>query len=170
MKEQKAMIPWMFLMLTMVGVLSGCAIPAYIQYRVERAAATLPQPESVELLAQTIKNNSGSDCITFSYYWIYAPRAPLEEILARYRSSLLKAGWKELLIDKSTLPPKFQEMQLGVFQNRDYLLHIDRVNARDAVLFSGLYTQKSYLESKFREFGPLLMLSLSLSGPCSEAR
>lgn len=164
---QKAKIFWIPIMLT--STFLGCVIPAYIQHRVERAAATLPKPENVELLAQTIKNNSGSDCITFTYYWIYGAKVSVEEVFARYRDTLLGAGWEEVPVDMNKIAPRFREIQLGFFQKGEYHLIVDRVNAQDAVLFSGLYDQKLYLESKFEEYGPLLMLSLSLSGPCPEA-
>lgn len=168
MKGQGA--KWLLIPLTLISVAFGCTIPAYIRYRLERMATDLPQPEGVELLAQTIGNRSGSDCIAFSYYWIYGPKMPLEEIFNNYRDALLKNGWKELQIDKSTLPPKFQETQLGTFQREDYLLIIDRVEAQDAILFSGLHNQKSYLESKSMEYDYLLMITLSLSERCPEAQ
>lgn len=168
MKGQQA--EWLLILLALLSVALGCTIPAYIRYRLEKMAADLPQPEGVELLAQTIRDRSGSDCIAFSYYWIYGPKMPLEEIFNSYRDALLKNGWKELQIDKSMLPPKFQKMQLGVFQREDYLLIIDRVEAQDAILFSGLHNHKSYLDSKSMEYGYLLMITLSMSERCPEAQ
>lgn len=165
---QKAKRICLSLMLT--GVFWGCVTPAHIQRRVEAKAATLPQPEGVELLAETTRDRSGSDCITIVRYRIYASQVPVEEVFARYRDTLLKAGWEELPVNKESLAPRFREMQLGIFRQEEYFLDINRVSPRDAILFAGLYDQRSYIESKSKEFGQLLLIALSLSGPCPEAR
>ncbi len=150
--------------LMLLGIIMSCMLPAQVRSRVKNTAETLPQPERVELLVETLRDRSGSDCIGAAYYWIYGSNTPLEEVVASYRVALLDAGWKEVEVDKAKIAPQFRERMLSRFRKGEYLLRIDRVDIRKAVLFTDVYGQEAtLLEAKAEEFEALLMITLSYS-------
>lgn len=143
------------------GVMIGCVTPAEVKRYVEREANTLPQPEGAELLAEALRDTSGSDCLGAAYYWLYGSNVPSEEIVASYRISLLDAGWEELEIDKLNIAPQFRERLLARFRKKGYLLTVERTDIDGAVLFMRLWDNQAILEAKAREFREILLTTLS---------
>lgn len=144
-----------------VGIMTRCVTPAEVKRYVERGAKTLPQPEATELLAEALRNRSGSDCLGAAYYWLYGSNVPSEEIVASYRISLLDAGWEEVEIDKLNIAPQFRERLLARFRKEGYLLTVERTDIDRAVLFMELRDDKTMLEAKAKEFREVLLIKLS---------
>lgn len=151
------------LSLILLGIIVSCMLPVQVRNRVKNTAKILPQPEGVELLIEALRDTSGSDCLGAAYYWVYGSNMPLEEVMASYRIALLDAGWEEVEVNKAQLAPQFRERRLGTFRKGEYLLRIDRIDIRQAVLFTGTYRQEATLEARAQEFKALLMITLSYS-------
>jgi hypothetical protein len=152
-------------LLSFVVILTGCIVtPDQIRHKVRRIAAAVPQPkEGVELILETLKDSSGSDCIGAAYFWIYGTRVPLEEAFSSYRQVLIEEGWEERKIDETEIAPQFYKIMLGRFRKAGHTLFIDRIDDLDWAAARIGYYQEDYLKKRAGEFVALFMMHVAAS-------